>query len=277
MPKLPNILIIDDSSFLRKSVGKLLSENEMNVFEAENLAQVRNNRFSGNKKLSDMDLVLLDIYLKGEKGFDILPYLRNEYPTLPVVILSMDDSKETVLRAFSLKANDYILKPFDEQKLIDKVNYYINLDEQCIINPRQCSVVERQPRDEFDYFQVDLSTEISRSLRSELSFSIVELSLKPEREGVINKEKLLNLIRDIDQLYSTKESNYLFLLPLTNREGVQKFINRLKEEFQTKFNLEYFDFINTITFPSDITKYVSKTRAVKYQQEILEKLQAEDR
>ena len=277
MPKVPNILIVDDSAFLRKSVGKLLSEEGMDVFEAENVEQVRNNRFSGNKKLDDMDLVLLDIYLKGETGFDILPYLRSQYPALPVVILSMDASKETVLRAFNLKANDYILKPFDEQKLIDKINYYIELEDECIINPRQCSVSERQPTDEFDYFQVDLLTEISRSLRSELPFSIVELSLGTEAKKIINKEKLLNLVRDIDQIYPTKGSNYLFLLPLTDKSGMEKFTTRLKKEFESKFSLEEFEFVSMISFPTGITKYVSKTRAVNYQQEILEKLQAEDR
>lgn len=274
MPKIPKVLIVDDSAFLRKSVGKLLSEEGMETFEAENLAQVKNNIFANNKKLSDMDLVLLDIYLKGEMGLDLLPYLRSKHPALPVVILSMDDSKETVLRAFSLKANDYILKPFDEQKLIDKINYYINLEDECIINPQNCSVVERQPTDEFDYFQVDLLNEISRSLRSELSFSILELSLKAEAKEVINKEKLLNLVRDIDQIYPTKTNNYLFLLPLTNRSGLKKFINRLKEEFSDQLPSEDSIVVtNKISFPTDITKYISKTKAVTYQQEILEKLQ----
>ena len=274
MPKLPKVLIVDDSAFLRKSVGKLLSEEGMETFEAENLAQVKNNRFASNKRLSDMDLVLLDIYLKGEKGLDILPYLRSQYPALPVVILSMDDSKETVLRAFSLKANDYILKPFDEQKLIDKVNYYINLEDECVINPQNCSIVKRQPTDEFDYFQVDLLNEISRSLRSELPFSIVELSLKAEAKKIINKEKLLNLVRDIDQIYPTKTNNFLFLLPLTNKTGVEKFINRLMEEFSSQLVAEdSITITNRISFPTDITKYISKTKAVTYQQEILEKLQ----
>ena len=263
MPKIPKVLIVDDSAFLRKSVGKLLSEEGMETFEAENLAQVKNNIFANNKKLSDMDLVLLDIYLKGEMGLDLLPYLRSKHPALPVVILSMDDSKETVLRAFSLKANDYILKPFDEQKLIDKINYYINLEDECIINPQNCSVVERQPTDEFDYFQVDLLNEISRSLRSELSFSILELSLKAEAKEVINKEKLLNLVRDIDQIYPTKTNNYLFLLPLTNRSGLKKFINRLKEEFSDQLPSEDSIVVtNKISFPTDITKYISKTSII---------------
>jgi DNA-binding response OmpR family regulator len=265
-----NILIVDDSSFLRKSVSKLLSDEGMNPFEASNLAQVRENRFAGNTKLSDMDLILLDINLKGEKGLDILPYLKNEYPTIPVLILSMDNSKETVLKAFNLKANDYILKPFDEQKLVDKIIHYINLEDQCIANPKECAISEQNIEDEFDYFQVDLLTEISRSLRSGLSFSVIKLSLDGASKGIITKEKLLNIIRDIDQIYVTGEDSYLLLLPLTDKQGVIKLIGRLELQFNGEVSLEELNFVEKISFPADITKKVKADKAVDYQQEILE-------
>ena len=273
MAEVPNILIVDDSAFLRRSVNKLLSNQGMNVFEAENLVQVKNNSFKSNKRLADIDLVLLDIHLAGDNGLDLLPYLKSEFPALPVVILSMDNNKETVLKAFNLKANDYILKPFNEQTLIDKVKYYINLDDECIISPQGCAGEKPHPKDEFDYFKVDLLTEVNRSLRSELPFSIVNLSLEAEDKEVITKEKLLNLVRDIDQVYPTRNNNYIFLLPLTDKEGREKFIVRLKDKFKSELTLKDYHFVNQITFPLDITKYVSKTRAVNYQQEILDELE----
>ena len=267
---MPNILIIDDSAFLRRSINKLLSDQGMDVFEAENLVQVRENTFS-NIKLADMDLILLDIYLKGEKGLDILPYLRSNYSTIPVLILSMDNSKETVLQAFNLKANDYILKPFDEQKLIDKINYYIDLADECIVNPKNCKVTNQNNKvqDEFDYFKIDLLTEISRSLRSGLSFSILKLSLTENSKQIITKEKLLNQIRDIDQIYISKENSYLFLLPLTDKKGLTKLISRLEIEFNKEVPLAEVSFVNKISFPKDITTEVEKDKAVKYQQQVL--------
>ncbi|MGM0502007.1 MAG: response regulator [Bacillota bacterium] len=267
-----NILIIDDSAFLRRSVNKLLSEQGMDVFEAENLAQVRENRFSREEDLKDMDLILLDIYLQGEKGLDILPYLRNKYSTIPVLILSMDNSKETVLRAFELKANDYILKPFDEQKLISKIKYYLDLSDECIANPKKCAVEDSKSKDEFDYFQVDLLKEISRSLRSELPFSIIKLGLKGDSRKIVTKEKLLNSIRDIDQIYTIGNDSYLFLLPLTGKEGVVKLISRLELQFNKELDLQDLGFVNKISFPEDITAKVEKNKAVEYQQEIIERL-----
>lgn len=272
MAELPNILIVDDSAFLRRSVNKLLSNAGMKVFEAENLSQLRGNRFAENKRLADMDLLLLDIHLNGENGLDILPYLKKNHPTLPVVVLSMDNNKDTVLRAFNLKVNDYILKPFDEQNLINKINYYINLSEECIINPQSCSSGE-DSTDEFDYFKVDLLTEINRSLRSELEFSILELNLSEQDSNIINKERLLNFVRNIDQVYPRQNNIYLFLLPLTDKIGLKEFINRFRSEFKSKLSWEKLDFTKRLSFPTDITNDIDRTKAVDYQQEIVEWLE----
>ena len=59
------------------------------------------------------DLVLLDIMLPGLNGLEVLRFLRRDptTATVPVVIVSASDDKETISAALEAGANDYIVKP----------------------------------------------------------------------------------------------------------------------------------------------------------------------
>ncbi|MGM0472042.1 MAG: response regulator [Bacillota bacterium] len=273
-----NILLIEDSSFLRHRIKMLLKNYDFNICEAKNSFQVKKETFAQNKDLATIDLVLLDTNLNGEDGLDLLPYLKENYPALPVIIISDDNNKQTVLKTFNLKANDYILKPFKEKNLIDKINYYLAVDDECIINPKLCPTQkeitnkDNKVQNEFNYFKVQLLTEINRSLRSNLPFSIFKLSLNDNSNHKITKDQLLNLIRTIDHLYTLNQTNYLFLLPLTSKPGMKTLIDRLKTEFKDLTADDTINFANQLSFPQDITNQLQQDNAVKYQQAIIDEL-----
>jgi DNA-binding NarL/FixJ family response regulator len=58
----------------------------------------------------DFDLMLLDLMLGDDNGFDLLTEFRSDHPRVPVVVLSASESKEHVLRALDLGAMGYITK-----------------------------------------------------------------------------------------------------------------------------------------------------------------------
>ena len=80
-------------------------------------------------------LILLDLKLPGLTGFQILQWMRtrNEIRRIPVVVLTTDDSPETVNSAYDLGANSYLVKPGNNAAIAKMVNairqYWIELNE----------------------------------------------------------------------------------------------------------------------------------------------------
>jgi two-component system, NtrC family, nitrogen regulation response regulator GlnG len=67
------------------------------------------------------DLVLTDVVLPDENIFDVLPRIKKMRPTLPVVVMSAQNTIMTAIRSAELGAYDYLPKPFDLNALIQTV------------------------------------------------------------------------------------------------------------------------------------------------------------
>jgi DNA-binding response OmpR family regulator len=72
-------------------------------------------------KLNPPDVVLLDLGLGDIKGEDICSQLRQQYPTLPILILTGNKSEQSVINCLNLGADDYITKPFNMGELIARI------------------------------------------------------------------------------------------------------------------------------------------------------------
>ena len=75
------------------------------------------------------DLVLLDLMMPHLDGFSILEALSSEPPmsSLPVMVLTADENKETRLRALNAGANDFILKPFNLAEALLRIERLLTL------------------------------------------------------------------------------------------------------------------------------------------------------
>jgi DNA-binding NtrC family response regulator len=111
----PVLLIDDDPSF------RLLASRYL-----ENAGFVVDICESGQQGLralreSEHVAVCLDLGLPGEDGLEILRRVRELAPELPVIILTADDSVDSVVSAMQLGAYDYFTKPVDRTKLMTSV------------------------------------------------------------------------------------------------------------------------------------------------------------
>lgn len=113
------ILIVDDSEMNRAMLTEMLQE-DFDILEAE----------SGEaglqilqQKKEGISLVLLDIVMPGMDGFDVLGYMNRTgmMDTLPVIMISSEDSQSVVRRAYDMGASDYISRPFDAQIVYRRV------------------------------------------------------------------------------------------------------------------------------------------------------------
>ena len=105
------ILVVDDSEMNREILSEILSE-EYDIIEANSgdtcIDMLR-------KYETGISLVLLDIVMPGMDGFGVLNYMnRHHYlEDIPVIMISSEDSAETVRRAYEMGVSDYINRPFD--------------------------------------------------------------------------------------------------------------------------------------------------------------------
>lgn len=67
------------------------------------------------------DLVLLDLMLPSQNGFDILANLRSFNNLVPVIIISAIANTEQVIKGLDAGANDYLKKPFEMEELLARV------------------------------------------------------------------------------------------------------------------------------------------------------------
>ena len=105
------ILVVDDSEMNREILSEILNE-EYDIIEADSgdtcIDMLR-------KYETGISLVLLDIVMPGMDGFGVLNYMnRHHYlEDIPVIMISSEDSTETVRRAYEMGVSDYINRPFD--------------------------------------------------------------------------------------------------------------------------------------------------------------------
>lgn len=121
----PSILIVDDSEMNRVILNEMLKD-EYRVLEADNgrVALDMVDRYG-----DELSLVLLDIVMPGMNGFEVLGELsrRTVADSLPIIMISSEDSDDVVLRAYELGASDYINRPFDARVVRRRVSNTIRL------------------------------------------------------------------------------------------------------------------------------------------------------
>jgi DNA-binding response OmpR family regulator len=266
-----NILVIDDSGLIRLKLRNMLETEGFRVFEAINLRQVKIGSFSKEIPLSKIDLILLDIYLKDESGLDLLSFLTENYPNIPIIMLSAEGKREVIMKTLDLGAKDYILKPFDKKILLNRINSLIS--SKSIRTTTKEDILTNN----LNSFRTNLSLEINRSIRSKLPVSILKLKLKGKiLQDKLNKVKeiLTNEIRDVDQVFIISKREFILLLPLTDRKGVQVLLERLKNKLKENIeDIEKNVDVIILTFPDSESGKLEFAKKDNYRDKLLKELE----
>ena len=121
----PKILIVEDDFALADMVKAMLSATGFSTSHAPDGATA----LEAARKESP-DLVLLDALLPKLGGFDVCRLLRSEPKTQAIKIIMMTGLGKVsdVEKAYACGASDYLIKPFDSERLIKKVRKVLGLD-----------------------------------------------------------------------------------------------------------------------------------------------------
>ena len=109
-----NILVVDDETFARKQISEIVQKVSPKclITEASSLSEAKN-----VISLKDFSVIFLDINLKGEMGFDLVPSIPIQ--TKIIFVTAMDNY---AIRAFEVNALDYILKPPTIERVTNALN-----------------------------------------------------------------------------------------------------------------------------------------------------------
>lgn len=190
-----SILIIDDDIDLSFIMSEMLESYDYNVTyvdTAEKAFQILENNI--------FDLILLDINLPDDTGFEICKELR-KVSTVPVIFASARTGEDNRIKGFDIGGDDYISKPYSMKELLSRINalirrtYGFNSEERIVT---------------FGNVIVNITSRIVKKNNIEISLSLKEFDLlKYLCEHIntsISKDKLIS---EVWGAFSTVDSSTL--------------------------------------------------------------------
>jgi len=246
----PVILIVDDNPQNLQILGKQLQEQNYDIEFAINgpaaLEWI---------DIKQFDLILLDINMPEMSGFDVCKKIRSnqDMNNVPIIFLSAETERESILRGFELGAQDYITKPFDSRELIVRVKTHITLKETLeeLVNLNRSleeRVLERtnqlkEANDkleainnkliDLDMAKTEFLSLISHEIRTPLNGIIGPLELL---KGPINTSEISNLVGMLDTSVKRLERFSLDALLITRLKTKQAEIKKESISLSKLFN-----------------------------------------
>jgi two-component system phosphate regulon response regulator OmpR len=107
----PHLLVVDDDRRIRALLSRFLLAEGYRVSTAETANDARA-KLEGLK----FDLLILDVMMPGESGFDFARKLRTQ-SSVPILMLTARDEKESRILGLEIGADDYLAKPFEPREL----------------------------------------------------------------------------------------------------------------------------------------------------------------
>lgn len=121
----PQILIVDDSAMNRAILSEILC-GDYRILEAADGEECLKKM---QQHMGDIALVLLDLMMPKMNGFEVLDFMNRNHAIedLPVIMISGEDSEESVRRAYEMGVSDYVARPFDARVVYRRVFNTIKL------------------------------------------------------------------------------------------------------------------------------------------------------
>lgn len=118
---LGRILVVDDEEDVRKSIRLILTKAGYDVREAEDgeqaITQIRS-----NDNPFKVSLIICDIYMPKVNGMEAIAFFRQEFPSVPVIVLTAKPELAGATHLFKQGIVDYLEKPISPEKLIQVVH-----------------------------------------------------------------------------------------------------------------------------------------------------------
>jgi two-component system aerobic respiration control protein ArcA len=120
------VLLIEDEESIRKSLKRILEDLRYRVIDAKDAMEF-------TKILSEVqiNLIVLDVGLPWVNGFELAEMMKADlaFKNIPIVFISGHNDKASIKKGFAVGAHDYILKPFDIEKVKKTIQTLLKLHD----------------------------------------------------------------------------------------------------------------------------------------------------
>lgn len=128
----PTVYFIDDSATMREVIKIAFRRENMNVVATHDAAHALE-----EIEQTRPDIVITDVIMPEKDGYEVCQFIKThpELARTPVILMSGVVNRMVAERAFSVKADELLRKPFQPQDLITRVRHLLNPDGQQVPTP----------------------------------------------------------------------------------------------------------------------------------------------
>lgn len=181
------LLVVDDDPKFRSYMRRGLEECDIDCSVAENSDVAL--ELIGSDAPAPFDLVLLDVMLPTDSGWEVLEQMRARGIDVPVIFLTARHSVNERLKGFDLGADDYVIKPFAFAELLARI--------QAVVR-RRLSL----PVFEIEDLSIDLGARVVHAAGRRVDLSPREFELlhvlAMDRGVTFSRDELLKRVWDMD-------------------------------------------------------------------------------
>ncbi|MEX3623392.1 response regulator transcription factor [Viridibacillus arvi] len=196
-----NILIVEDDLMIGHLLQKILRREEYNVCWKTDSKEILD-------VIHKIDLVIMDVMLPGEDGYQITKKIKNLGLNIPIIFLSARQDIDSKLQGLTV-GEDYMTKPFDPRELLLRMQKMLENQYGTFTQIKHL------------YIDAELTRVFNKNLTSEVSFTSIE-------------RKIFFYLYDNRDRILTKEHFFNYLWPLDDRN--QNIINVHMKKIRTKLN-----------------------------------------
>lgn len=193
------ILIIDSDINFCETLKSILNEEKF-------IADYVHDGANGIRKLinKNYDIVTMDLVLPDMDSLEVVKYLRDKGNTIPILILSAEKEKESIITALDAGADDYLGKPFHTGELLARLRALHRRNTSYILKEDVVSFADIT----LNLSKIELSSREKKEYLTQKEFQLIKLFMyNPYR--VLRKDMLISKIWpfDDDVCYNTLEAH----------------------------------------------------------------------
>lgn len=257
MENLPIVVLLDQNTMVKSRIRNIFANQGIKIYEAYNRRDLLRILSQNNNKV---DLIVTEIEIDSKNGFngiDLIQLVKAKRSSIPVVVLSSVGRREVITRCLLEGAADYILKPFKDEYLKEKLVKYINIE-----NLTESTVLQFNLKNFLD-------SEIYKAKKGNYCFSLLKIqfdssagdeSILPQygfcRYAEFIYQEMNALFWDADLYIRHGFQCHLGFFPFCNQRNTEVIIGKIKSGFERAKLIEpnlsdYFITHAFATFPTD--------------------------
>lgn len=125
-----NIFVADDHPLVREGLKKVVGQSTIDLTVIGEASDA--NELMGKLRDCEPDIVILDIAMPGKSGLEVLKEIKDFYPDLPVLMLSMHPEERFAVRSLKAGASGYLTKSSISEQLVNAIRKIVERKKKYI-------------------------------------------------------------------------------------------------------------------------------------------------